>query len=100
MRRRTTVFLASVFVALTAAVAAAAAGTGVWTVQKTLSPPDSVLEGVSCWSASGCIAVGDRNEFTGTLAESWNGSTWSLLKAPSPRGSDLRGASWLVSTRM
>jgi hypothetical protein len=44
------------------------------------------LLGVSCASASACMAVG---EFIGngnemTLAESWNGTSWSLVKTPHP----------------
>jgi hypothetical protein len=50
------------------------------------------LAGVSCSSASSCVAVGDYSTGTGsgastlprTLAESWNGSTWSVVPIPSP----------------
>jgi len=46
---------------------------------------NSLLEGVSCASAKSCEAVGYH--FTGrnaqrTLAESWNGSAWSLVASP------------------
>jgi hypothetical protein len=92
-RSRVAVCLASAAVVLTATAAAA---TGAWTVQETPNPRGghALLLGVSCWSASGCIAVGDSNNFNGTtFAESWNGSTWTLLKTASPRRSELRGVS-------
>jgi hypothetical protein len=45
---------------------------------------DNELEGVSCVSASFCVAVG--NYYTGTsvhtLAMVWNGSTWTLQSSP------------------
>lgn len=52
-------------------------------------PPgnDSELLGVSCLSATRCIAVGSRGEAsrgTVTLAESWNGKAWSVIPSPSP----------------
>ena len=64
-----------------------------WT---TSTPPNpagatrSVLFGVSCVSASQCTAVGDYGESSGTtltLAESWNGSTWTVQATPNPSGS-------------
>lgn len=55
------------------------------------SPPAAGLEGVSCGSATHCLAVG----FTSTnatnpevpLAESWNGTNWVLRDPPVPNGS-------------
>jgi hypothetical protein len=51
----------------------------------------SYLNGVSCTSASACIAVG--NSTTGTtdevLAERWNGKVWAITPAPSPSGATL-----------
>ena len=44
------------------------------------SSTDSFLTGVSCASATSCVAVGSTNP--DTLAESWNGSTWTVLPAP------------------
>ncbi len=53
----------------------------------------STLTGVSCRSPDRCVAVGtyiihysgsEDSHLTGTLAESWNGSRWSL-QAPSQR---------------
>jgi len=42
------------------------------------------LDGVSCVSASSCVAVGGDNEGHGgrTLIESWNGSSWSVVTSP------------------
>jgi hypothetical protein len=54
-----------------------------------------VLFGVSCKSRKSCVAVGDyflKNDIfpesgnTGTLAESWNGKTWTVAQPPVPAG--------------
>jgi hypothetical protein len=48
------------------------------------------LAGVSCTSADACIAVGEGEyvshhyAMTATLAESWNGRSWSILPTPNP----------------
>ena len=63
-----------------------------WSVQTTPNPSDAVggsgLSAVSCTSASACTAVGDY--FTSssqlTLAESWNGTAWTIQTTPSPDG--------------
>jgi hypothetical protein len=59
-----------------------------WSLQHSPTPTGTYkqtsLNAVSCWSPSGCIAVGTTN---GTLAESWNGSRWSILPTPTPAGS-------------
>ena len=71
-----------------------------WSVEST---PDvegafvTELLGVSCASAHACIAVGesDRTSAPGggrTLAERWNGTTWSIEKTPDASG----GANELV----
>jgi hypothetical protein len=49
---------------------------------------NSALPGVACSSASACTAVG-RYTSSGkevTLAERWNGSTWSIQTTPNPAG--------------
>jgi hypothetical protein len=57
------------------------------------------LESVSCTSASACVAVGyylDSSSFLKkTLAESWNGSSWSILSTTNPttKGNSLLGVS-------
>jgi hypothetical protein len=71
-----------------------------WSVQTTPNPTGgtaSVLSGVSCTSSSACTAVG--NAYTGgfpsstdsSLAEVWNGSSWSVQSTPNPTG-----ATWSV----
>ena len=45
------------------------------------------LDGVSCFSASNCAAVGQRvpaQGIGGSLAERWNGTTWSVVHTPNP----------------
>jgi hypothetical protein len=56
-----------------------------WTVQTTPNPgPSGTFRGVSCTSASACIAVG-QDDNTNSLAERWNGSTWSIQTTPNVR---------------
>jgi hypothetical protein len=51
---------------------------------------DDALYGVSCVSASSCVAVGQyyeanvTNGLYETLIESWNGTDWSITPSPSP----------------
>ncbi len=75
---------------------------GAWSVQPTPNPAgasESVLRGVSCVSASECTAVGYYKNGSGaklTLAEYWNGSSWSIETMPNPLGAsegELRGVS-------
>jgi hypothetical protein len=73
-------------VAATGASAAVAAAAG-WSIQTTPNPAGgsgSILNGVSCTSASACTAVG--NSSNGTLAEGWDGATWSIQAPPNPAG--------------
>ena len=61
-----------------------------WKIQATRNPSHmgSYFDSVSCFSASSCTATGlgidaaTDNEFT--LAEHWNGSTWTVQATPSP----------------
>jgi hypothetical protein len=60
-----------------------------WTVQPTPNPSvaqGSTLNAVSCTSASACTAVGQYQysflSLIRTLAEVWNGTTWSLRSTP------------------
>jgi hypothetical protein len=60
-----------------------------WTIQTTTNPgPESdYLYGASCTSARACTAVGDQQLDTGqliTLAERWNGATWTTQATPNP----------------
>jgi hypothetical protein len=64
-----------------------------WTVQTTANPNPSnpggaTLWGVSCTSATSCTAVGSPpyGSHVGTLAESWNGSSWTIQTTPNPSG--------------
>jgi hypothetical protein len=80
----------------------AAAGAAGWTIAPAPSPNVSVplaatLSAVSCASRSMCVAVGsylDSNSNpAGTLAELWNGSSWSLLTTPKLVAASLDGVS-------
>jgi hypothetical protein len=58
-----------------------------WTVQSTRVPPgslESVLSGVSCASATACVAAGyyRTSSATMTLVERWNGTSWSIQSSP------------------
>jgi hypothetical protein len=61
-----------------------------WKVEKTANPTgsDRYLDSVSCSAAVACTAVGDYVVGSGasatevTLAEAWNGTTWSAQKTP------------------
>lgn len=64
-----------------------------WSIQESPNPSESTnarLQGVACASSSACTAVGYYLTSAGSnalLAESWNGTTWSLQAVPSPVGS-------------
>jgi hypothetical protein len=67
------------------AAASPAAARASWKIQGTPNPAGSVgnnVEGVSCTSATACLAVGyfydDNPEGIFTLAERWNGKTWTV----------------------
>lgn len=60
-----------------------------WTIQTSQNPSGSeasVLHGVSCISASECTTVGDyvKAGVNVTLAERWNGSSWTIQTTLSP----------------
>jgi hypothetical protein len=68
----------------------------------------SVLQGVSCPSATRCAAVGNwttRGDVQLPLAESWNGAAWAVHGVPLPSGATSGGlngvsclsASWCVA---
>jgi hypothetical protein len=64
-----------------------------WRIHAIPSPTgarSSQLEGVSCASATACTAVGTYQNSpltNATLAETWNGTAWSLQATPNPAGS-------------
>jgi hypothetical protein len=72
-----------------------------WSIETTPNPSDatdSSLGGVSCTAADACTAVGyyvNSSDATVTLAEAWNGTSWSIEPTPNPSGtfSDLDGVS-------
>ena len=64
-----------------------------WTVQTTANPAGaggSYMEGVACTSATACTAVGYSDEDLRlppvTLAERWNGTSWTVQSTPNPIG--------------
>jgi subtilisin family serine protease len=66
-----------------------------WTIKASANPEgqkQNMLSGVACVSATSCTAVGRTGQTIGwgsgtkTLAEAWNGSTWSLQTVPAPAG--------------
>jgi hypothetical protein len=66
-----------------------------WSIQPAPSPPraqQSVLLGVSCPAGRACTAVGQAAGASGaskTLAEAWNGATWSIQPTPNKPGAEL-----------
>ncbi len=64
-------------------------GGSTWMPQRTPSPGDAFngLSGVSCASATSCVAVGNfinGSDGQVTLAEQWNGRSWQVLPTSSP----------------
>jgi hypothetical protein len=58
-----------------------------WTLQSTPTPDGATgveLADVSCYSASGCVAVGTYSTETGSpaLALRWDGSEWAIEPTP------------------
>jgi hypothetical protein len=76
-----------------------------WSVVDSPNPSTSynLLFAVSCSTSTSCMAVGSQGTapgLTGTLAEGWNGSGWSLLTSPdvSSSGNALAEVSCASST--
>jgi hypothetical protein len=63
-----------------------------WTVQTTPNPKgatNTYLGAVSCSSATACTAVGNYENSSNTfetLAEVWNGTSWTVQTTPNPKG--------------
>jgi hypothetical protein len=62
---------------------------GTWALLRTPSPADTTegLSGISCPSASFCMAVGaylGSGDTQQTLAEIWKGRSWTVVATPSP----------------
>ena len=97
-------------ISLLAATAFAAAGTTAlpahsaeagWMIAPTpvpVGPTESLLRSVSCVSAQACMAVGFTDDGhpavygeavnIGSLAESWNGSSWTQVPTPASAGAN------------
>jgi hypothetical protein len=76
-----------------------------WTLMTPDVPAGSTgsnLGGVSCLSASDCVAVGEYSNSSGdlTLAEAWNGSGWTMQTTPNETAGDsvLTGVSCTSAT--
>jgi hypothetical protein len=70
-----------------------------WTIQATPNPVGTTMAGftgVSCMSASFCVAVGFSFDSAGnpvaTLAERWNGKSWAIQATPNPAPGSLFGS--------
>lgn len=62
-----------------------------WAIQATPNPtaPEGTLSGVSCASATSCMAVGSYENASATglgLAETWNGTSWTIVAPAVPKG--------------
>ena len=61
-----------------------------WRIQPVPSPhsygsaDEAILDAVSCTSRMSCTAVGLDTDLNQPLVERWNGSKWSIQRAPSP----------------
>jgi hypothetical protein len=71
-----------------------------WSLVPTTNQTRSILNGVSCVSATDCTAVGSVRNAPETLVESWNGTAWSVVPSPNPGPGDniLYGVSCLSAT--
>jgi hypothetical protein len=76
-----------------------------WAIKPTPNPTGSEsgsLSGVSCTSVTACTAVGyylNSSNTNLTLAEAWNGKTWTIETTPNPKGiGDLYGVSCISAT--
>jgi hypothetical protein len=75
-----------------------------WVVQSVGIPRRALgaaLDGISCWSARGCMAVGHysvKGPAVFALAERWNGAKWSLQPPAAARDAGLAGVSCVSAT--
>jgi len=87
---RIAVPLLATMVAIVATSVPAVAATG-WSVvaSPNAGAGSNVLQGVSCASATSCVAVGHSTSSGGnwhTLVESWSGTKWSVVHSPNGGG--------------
>jgi hypothetical protein len=65
-----------------------------WSIQTTSNLPGALpsdINGVSCSTATACVAVGSVTRSTGQrrmLAEGWNGTSWTVQSVPGPATSN------------
>ncbi|HEX9035171.1 MAG TPA: hypothetical protein VF834_25295 [Streptosporangiaceae bacterium] len=57
---------------------------GTWHASATPSRAGTALTAISCPAAVACVAVGSRQGHT--LAETWNGTTWTVQRTPALSG--------------
>jgi hypothetical protein len=58
-----------------------------WITQTTAAVQHGALTAVSCTSGSSCVAVGTRrNPLPSTLAEAWDGTSWTVMPMPKVGG--------------
>ncbi len=77
-----------------------------WVNQTTATPTGTTasdLQADTCASTTSCVAVGHYTTVSGTfsLAEAWNGTSWSIQTTPNPAGatdSRLQGVSCSATT--
>jgi hypothetical protein len=66
--------------------------TGVSAAAQLNASVAGALNSVSCVSSASCVAVGDRSPTSSSgstsLAETWNGTKWSVVASPNPSGAD------------
>jgi len=62
-----------------------------WSIVPSLNPPGKTATGltaVTCTSPTNCVAVGaySANYWQWTLIGHWDGTRWSIVPSPNPRG--------------
>src|SRR4051812_22222860 len=91
MHLRRTGIAAAMILALAPATTAGAAA---WNFQTVPLPPGATtakLLAVLCWTGNDCMAVGywvDSSAATHTLAEQWDGDSWTVRKTPGRAGGE------------
>lgn len=64
------------------------AGESGWSLLSMPSVSEGALNGIGCSESSACTAVGTQSGTSaGSLAERWNGTSWTVQTTPNPSGS-------------
>ena len=84
-------WFAVVLVVLALGAWPAAAGASGWSLEHAANAtfPDGIVPSVSCANDAACVAVGsyvNADDYYATLAERWDGSTWSIVPTPNATG--------------